>query len=176
MKISANITNTQEDLERYSDASDLQNLCRKHGLDGFELLPVEKNTLGIIPPDLALGVHLSYYSCWVDYWNKNTEAVLSEFGTIEEAERVFGSRQAIIDRYREQMDFAESINAEYVVFHVSDVSIEESVTYKLRHSDEEVVDTVLELISEIFDGKNYSFWFLVENLWWPGTDYDAFLK
>lgn len=169
MKIIANITNTSDDMERFQDGEDIRHFCQKHRINGMELLPVDGNTLGIIPDDLVIGVHLSYYNSWVDFWNNNEVGILSEFGTMEEARGVLGSgRQAIIDRYRAQLDFAESINAEYVVFHVSDVSIEETLTYKLRHSDEEVVKASLELINAILEGKQYSFQFLVENLWWPG--------
>jgi hypothetical protein len=169
MKIMTNITNTQSDMERYLDGEDLRGLCRAHRLDGFELLPVDGNILSIIPPDLISGIHLSYYNCWVDYWNKNEAGVISEFGTKEEAARVYGGgRQAIIDMYRRQLDFADSLNAEYVVFHVSDVSIAETVSYKFNHSDEEVAEAALELINEILDGRRCSFRFLIENLWWPG--------
>ncbi len=169
MKILANITNTEIDTDRFSDGEDIRGFCRTHGLDGLELLPADGNMLGKIPADLVTGLHLSYYSCWVDFWNGDEEGILSEFGTRDEAARVFGGgRQAIIDLYRSQLDFAESIGAEYVVFHVSDVSIEETLSYKMRHGDEEVAEASLELINAALDGKPYSFRFLIENLWWPG--------
>ncbi len=169
MKIMANITNTETDMERFSDGEDIKEFCRAHGLSGLELLPVDGNTLSKIPEGAAIGLHLSYYNCWVDFWNGNEQGILAEFGTMEEAGRVFGSgRQAMIDRYRAQLDFAESIGAEYVVFHVSDVSIEETLSYKMRHGDEEVAEASLELINAILDSRPYSFYFLIENLWWPG--------
>jgi hypothetical protein len=74
----------------------------------------------------------------------------------------------MVNRYRAQLDFAQSLNAEYVVYHVSDVSIAESVSYMFRHKNREVIDAALELINMILDGGHYSFKFLVENLWWPG--------
>lgn len=164
-----NITNSIYDLERFADESDLRSFCKKHGLNGLELLTVEDLSLGIIPSDLVTGVHLSYYNCWVDFWNGNEARVLAEFENMEEAKRVYGGgREAIVKKYKAELDFAESVGAEYVVFHVSDVSIEESLTYKLLHTDEEVIKATLELISAMLEGGEYSFHFLVENLWWPG--------
>jgi sugar phosphate isomerase/epimerase len=171
MKIAANITNTSHDLERYKDEEDIRQYCRAHSIDGLELLPIDGNFLGIIPKEAVLGLHLTYHNAWVDFWNGEEEGVLSEFGTIEEAKRQLGSsREEIIKRYKAQLDFAESINAKYVVFHVSDVSIEETLSYRLKHSDEEVVKASLELINSVIEGGRYSFYFLTENLWWPGLN------
>jgi sugar phosphate isomerase/epimerase len=156
-------------MERYSDCNDIRRFCRKHRLDGLELLPYGNNTLGVIPADMVVGVHLSFFNSWVDFWNRNEAGVLAEFGAWETAEEILGSdRQALVDRYKAQLDFAESLKVEYVVFHVSDVSIAESVSYMFSHTDVEVIDTALELINAILDGGRYSFRFLVENLWWPG--------
>lgn len=169
MKITTNITNTSFDTERFTDADDVRCFCEKHCLNGLELLPFGENTLGVIPADTIVGVHLSYYNCWVDFWNNNEDGVLAEFGTWETARTVLGTdRQALIDRYKAQLDFAESVGTEYVVFHVSDVSIAESVRYLFNHTDAQVIDAALELINAILDGGCYSFQFLVENLWWPG--------
>jgi hypothetical protein len=138
-------------------------------LDGLELLPYEENTLGIIPTDMIVGVHLSYYSSWVDFWNGNEAGVLDEFGSWETARRTLGTdRWALVDRYKAQLEFAENLGAEYVVFHVADVSIAESIRYVFSHTDAEVITAALELINAILDGGQYSFHFLVENLWWPG--------
>jgi hypothetical protein len=79
-----------------------------------------------------------------------------------------GGRQAIIDRYRAQLEFAKSVGAEYVVFHVSDVSLQEAVSYRFLHSDEEVIKASLELINAVLGKRRYPFCFFVENLWWPG--------
>jgi sugar phosphate isomerase/epimerase len=168
MLIMTNITNSPSDTERFTDGEDIRAFCREHRLDGLELLPVGVNDPGIIPADRIVGLHLSYYSCWVDYWNGNVAGVTAEFGGTETADRLFGGRQAIVDRYRAQLDFAERLKVKYVVFHVSDVSMRESVSYRLRHSDEKVVAAALELIRAILGNECYSFSFLVENLWWPG--------
>jgi len=169
MIISTNITNTESDVERFGGESDVRAFCLKHRLDGFELLPYFENTLGVVPEDLVSGVHLSYYNAWVDFWNGDTAAVIEEFGDIETAKAsIADSPEALVAKYIAQLDFAESIGAKYVVFHVSDVTLAETVTYKFSHTDEQVIDASLGLINAILKGGNYSFYFLVENLWWPG--------
>ena len=60
------------------------------------------------------------------------------------------------------------MGARYVVFHVSDVSPEETLTYRRLHSDETVIDASAELLNLLFKGSEYSFELLLENLWWPG--------
>jgi len=54
------------------------------------------------------------------------------------------------------------------VFHVSDVSIEEGYTYRWRHTSEEVIDAVVEIVNALLGGRADGFDFLLENLWWPG--------
>jgi hypothetical protein len=169
MKITTNITNTSFDTERFTDGDDVRRFCNRHNLNGLELMPCGENTLGIVPADCLVGVHLSFHNSWVDFWNGNEAGVLAEFGNRDAAEKVLGAdRQAIIDKYKSQLDFAERAGAEYVVFHVSDVSIAEAVSYRFNHTDAQVIDASLELINAILEGGRYSFQFLVENLWWPG--------
>jgi hypothetical protein len=169
MKITTNITNTSFDMERFTDGDDIRTFCGKYRLDGLELLPYGENTRGIIPADMIVGVHLSYYSFWVDFWRNEEAGVLAEFGDWKTAQKFLGrDRQSLVNKYRAQLDFAESLGAEYVVFHVADVSIAESVSYLFDHTDAQVIDASLELINAILNTGGYSFQFLVENLWWPG--------
>ena len=60
------------------------------------------------------------------------------------------------------------MGAKYLVFHVSDVSIEEGYTYRWRHTLEEVVDGAAEVINVLFKGAEDGPDLLLENLWWPG--------
>jgi len=169
MKITTNITNTYFDVGRFKGDDDVRDFCRRHRLDGFELLPYEVNTLGVVPADMVVGVHLSYCNCWVDFWTGNLDDILEEYGDLETVRQVLGAdRSEFVEKYRLQLDFAESIGAKYVVFHVSDVSMEEALSYSFKHSDEQVIEATVELINEMLDGGGYSFMFLVENLWWPG--------
>jgi hypothetical protein len=66
------------------------------------------------------------------------------------------------------MEYAEAMGAEYVVFHVNDVSNEEVISYEWEHTDEEVIRAVAEIVNELTRGKNYHFKLLFENLFTPG--------
>ena len=165
-----NLTNTSYDLERFSGAEDLDAYCAKYGLDGVELMPWGENNAGYIPKSRIVGVHLGYFPCWVDFWRGDEEALLREYGSLEEVRARFGGDdpRVLVDFYRRQFAFAREVGARYVVFHVSDVSLEETLSYQFLHTDEQVVRASLELISQALGDEDWDFEFLAENLWWPG--------
>lgn len=165
-----NLTNTVYDLERYRDADDVRAFLRAFSLDGLEVMPWGENALSFLPPDAVPGLHLGYFPCWVDFYRGREEAVLREFGTMQAAYDRFGGEapEAIVDFFRRQLDFAEALHVKYVVFHVSDVSIRETVSYRFAHTDEEVIDASAEVLNRAMAGRTYSFELLLENLWWPG--------
>lgn len=76
--------------------------------------------------------------------------------------------EGLLAQFRAELDYAKAMGARYVVFHVSDVSPEETLTYRRLHSDETVIDASAELLNLLFKGSEYSFELLLENLWWPG--------
>lgn len=165
-----NLTNTTYDLERYRDADDVRAFLRAFSLDGLEVMPWGENTLSFLPPDAVPGLHLGYFPCWVDFYRGREAAVRQEFGTMQAAYDRFGGEtpEAIVRFFRQQLDFAESLHVNYVVFHVSDVSIRETVSYRFAHTDEEVIDASAEVLNRATEGRSYSFELLLENLWWPG--------
>lgn len=71
------------------------------------------------------------------------------------------------------MDYAQEIGAKYVVFHVSNVSILETLTRKFDYSDKEVIEATIDLVNQLFTGKDYDFEFLLENLPWPGLNFSS---
>ena len=170
MKKMINLTSSPDDLSRYDGAEDLKSFCEKYGCDGYEYQNLGGETECLIPEELVIGVHLLSFNCWVDMWKGREDALIQEYGSIEKAEQVYGGygRQALINKFRENLEFARRVKARYVVFHVCEVKIEESYTYKFAYTDEEVVSAVCELVNELLDGQGYEFDFLMENLWWPG--------
>ena len=69
------------------------------------------------------------------------------------------------------MKIAHQYDVEYVVFHVSEASIEESFTWNYYYSDEEVVDATAELLNELFKNEDGKIALLLENLWQPGLKF-----
>lgn len=152
-----NLTTSNCDLERYSSADDLRSFYTDHGCGGLELMPLpymedgvfkDADTLQLIQPDMITGVH----ACCINDW-------------------MYLDRASLIKHYRKDLEYARKTGAEYVVFHITQISFRESFTYQMEHGDDEVIDAAADLINELLDGHSYSFWFLMENLWWPGLTF-----
>lgn len=148
MKTIMNFTTFSDDLERYKNAEELRNFYGQYGCSGIELTPCDGNLPALVRPDMITGLHLYCLSDWIDM-----------------------PRAEVIAHYRPGLELARRTKAEYVVFHVTQVSPEECVTYQLKHEDEEVIRTAASLINDLLDGQEYDFHFLMENLWWPGLNF-----
>ena len=171
MKTMFNLTTSSDDMERFSSREDLLDLMR--GFDGVELMQFEEDSREIIPKERVIGLHMGYFPCWFDFWKGNEKALLKEFDSPENWEKVYGGkdRNAILERFRKDLEWAHYYGAEYVVFHVSECTIEESFTWNYQHSDEEVIDATIEVINELLCDEDGSLVFLVENLWQPGLTF-----
>ena len=172
MKTLFNITTSDDDLQRFESAEDLESMLN-YGFDGVELMYFGEDEKKIIKKDKVIGYHMHFFPFWLDFWKGNEERLLREFDKKETWEQYYGgtSREAIIQRYREDLKYAHQYGAEYVVFHVSEASIEESFTWNYHYSDEEVVDATAELLNELFKNEDGKIALLLENLWQPGLQF-----
>lgn len=149
-----NFTTSPDDVQRYASSGDLEGFYRSYGLCGLEVMPLSfqdgaAEACPVIVPGMVVGVHSCSISDWMEL-----------------------DRGYLLEHYRRDLQYARRMRAEYVVFHVSQVSLEESFTWQMRHTDEEVIDASCELINELLAGEEEdSFWFLLENLWWPGLTF-----
>ncbi len=168
MKISFNLTTCGEDLDRFKDRGAL--LRQLEGFDGLELLCCDEDPRALIPPERVVGVHMCFFPYWLDFWRGDKAACLREFGGEKAMTAYYGgdTREALLTRFRRDLDAAARYGAEYVVFHVSDAAVEESFTGRYRHSDEEVADAACELLNTLFEGRSEGPLLLLENLWQPG--------
>lgn len=80
-------------------------------------------------------------------------------------------RNHIVCYFKNDCDNANKMNVEYVVFHVSNVSIYETITYELEHDDKTIIDASIEIINQVLENSSYTFEFLIENLWWNGLNF-----
>lgn len=126
-----------------------------------------------LPPDLLGGWHLTFYPDWLDFYREDRAALRRKFGSPEAAYAFYGGSapDTLLNAYRADLARARALGAAYVVFHVSDVSIEEGYTYSWLHSDEEVLDASAEIVNELLRGVPPDFDFLMENQWWPGLTF-----
>lgn len=148
MKFCMNFTTSPDDMKRYRDTEDLQDFYRRHHCDGLELMPINGGAPHLIRPDMVVGVHANCITDWMGM-----------------------DMDRLVNHYRKDLRYAKKIHAKYVVFHVTQVAFGESLTYQMKHTDEEVIDAAARLINRLLDGADYDFYFLMENLWWPGLNF-----
>lgn len=168
MKTQFNITSMKWDLQRYKSRADFQKVLE--GFDGVELMDYGDDIGTMIEVEDIIGLHMRCPHYWLDFWNGDRRRCVQEFGSMEQAFAYFGGsrRQALVDAFLQDWNRALEHRAEYVVYHVSDVSTQESLSGKFFHRDEEVIDAVCELINQALPEDAAGPWLLLENLWYPG--------
>lgn len=169
MKITFNITTDNEDLRRFSSSADLKQYML-HDFYGVELMYLGNDDNNIILPEFVAGLHMNYFPFWLDFYKGNYERVEAEFDTLENAYAYYGGKDknAVISKFKDELKIAKKYGAEYVVFHVSEASFYENLSFNFFHSDEEVVDAAAEILNAVFDGENSGILLLTENLWQSG--------
>ena len=171
MKTQFNITTSSCDLDRFVSREDF--LALLEGFDGVELMVYDEDERNLIRPEDVVGLHMSSFYCWLDFWQGNVDRCLQEFGTEEAMYAYYGgeTRQALIDRFRVDLVNAKKYGAEYMVYHVADSNSLETLTRQYAHTDEEVIDAACELINAALDGVIDGPMLLLENLWEPGLTF-----
>ncbi len=170
MKLIMNMTTSSYDTQRYRDNADLKDFYKGLRLDGLELLQYGEDEKGIIQPEDVIGVHLRYFTSWVDLWKGDQNRLLQEFDNWDTVTKIYGgtTRESLIDFYKNNLQSAAKFSPEYLVFHVSECGIAEFVKKEFHYSDEDVVDSVIELVNEISESIKGEPLLLFENLWYCG--------
>lgn len=155
----------------FEEYPDLPEACREIGCDGVELVWGGEEAPPQIPKGLTVGYHLTFWPDWLDFWLGDEEALKRKFGSKEAWTAFYGGadgRETLLAGYRADLERAVRVGAEYVVFHVSNVSLEEGYTYRWQHSHEQVIDTAGQVLGLLLSEGELPFPILVENQWWPG--------
>ena len=157
-------------LRTYGSWEALGRVVKELELDGLEFIADPDNLPEDIPPDLVSGYHMTFYVDWLDFWRQDETALMRKFGSWEAVNEVYrGTKpEDLLRHFREDLALGIRLKAPYMVFHVSDVSLEEGYTYRWLHTDQEVLDGAIEFINLLLEGVEPTFDFLVENQWWPG--------
>ncbi|KIR02470.1 hypothetical protein P261_01285 [Lachnospiraceae bacterium TWA4] len=150
MKTTINMTAYSDDTDRYESAEDLRSFYKKFGCFGLELMPAYdmKPDPKIVEHDMIVGVHCRCLIDWIDL-----------------------SLEELVKHYKSDLDYAKEVGAEYVVFHISQTTYKENLIGRYSHTDEEIVDACCKLINALLDEQDYSFYFLMENLWYSGLTF-----
>ena len=152
-----------------NDYSQLKVFLDSNGLDGVEIILYGDYDLNNIDISLIKGLHLSYWPAWIDYWKGNQEVLKKDFIDKDSLKLYYcmNKPNEMIDWYKREYQCASILKAEYMVFHVSHVSLPEVFTHQHSYSDKAVLDTAAELINLSFvDQEGPAL--LFENLSWPG--------
>ncbi|WP_303006273.1 TIM barrel protein [Romboutsia ilealis] len=166
-----NLSTYQYDMDRYNNNyKNVNKFLEDNNLNAIELFGLQLYSEELIPKDKIKGVHLMHYPVWLDFWNEDEDGIFEEFNSKEDIINYYGKldKKVIVDKYREEIKIAEKLNAEYAVFHVSNVRTKHCFNYEFTYTDKEVVDATIEIVNEIFRGLNTNITILFENLWWPG--------
>lgn len=161
-----------EILAEYGGWLRLQREAAALGCAGIEGIWAGEDIPADIPVDLVQGYHLTFFPDWLDMYRNRQEVIKNKFGSMTVAFEHYGGwgPDCLLRKYREDLARAEQLRPRYLVFHVSDVSLEEGFTYQWQHSNDEVIEAALEVINALLaDYAAAAPWeFLVENQWWPG--------
>lgn len=166
-----NLSTYKYDMDRYNNNyENINKFLKNHNIDAIELFAPLGYSEELIPKNKIKGVHLKHYPIWLDFWNGNKKGMLEDFGSEKDLIKNYGgeNKKAIINQYKEEIKIAESLNAEYVVFHVSNVKLKHCYNYNFTYTDKDVIDATIELVNEIFKDLDTDITILFENLWWPG--------
>jgi len=167
------MTTDHYDLTRYKSQTEFKQFMA--GFDGIELMHFDEDTENLIAPDMVVGLHTKMVNYWIDLWRGNHEARLCEHGTEEVSEKYYGvaTSEHLVDNFKDELELAFRYGAEYMVLHVSNSAIVESITRKFRECDEEIIDAFCEIVNSAFDGIKDGPALLFENLWYPGLTFTA---
>lgn len=172
MKYTYNMTTSREDLERYADEADF---CRQlRGFDGVELMVFGEDERHVLPEGSVLGLHMNCRAGWLDFWNRDEAALIREYDDLDTCRAQFGGTldpQRLVEEFRRDHALAKRFGAEYMVYHLSDCTLEETFTQRFRHRDEEVIDAAAAIINEATAGSDGGVLLLLENLWLPGLTF-----
>ena len=167
---STNFPLSNYSLRSYGSWDALAKIVTGLGLDGLEVIADPDDLADDIPRSLVAGYHMRFFPDWVDFFRQDKAALIRKFGSLSFARDFYrcSTPEEMIRDFRDDLRLGIRLGAPYMVFHVSDVSLEEGYTYRWEHTDREVLDAAIELINEILRGVAPTFDFLVENQWWPG--------
>lgn len=157
-------------LAEYDGWPALRQELRALRCDGLEAIWGGEAFPAGLPQDLVIGYHLTFFPDWLDFWREDEMALRRKFGSLEAVRAFYGGWGAehLLRYYQDDLARAQQLGAQYVVFHVSDVSVGEDYTYRWLHESREVIDAAAELANRLLPAHDAGFAFLMENQWWPG--------
>lgn len=140
------------------------------GLDGVENLIYGTVPAAIPFRRVTRGVHLKYWTYWVDLWRGEEERLSENFPSREARAAFYGARDrdGWIETVRANIRAALAENPRYLVWHIQDCTNGEAWSRNFHYTDREVLQAAAELYQECRDLIPDGVSVLFENIFWPG--------
>lgn len=138
-------------------------------LDGIEQLIYDNNMI-LKYKELTIGVHLEYWSYWIDFWWNNQQRLDYIFESNEEKKHYYKAQNIYewIEYIKKNITLALNLKPQYLVWHVSEANVQEIFTYNFYYNDRPVLLATSEVFNEVAKIIPDNVLILFENLWWPG--------
>ena len=138
-------------------------------LDGIEQLIYDNNMI-LRYKELTIGVHLEYWSYWIDFWWNNQQRLDYIFESNEEKKHYYKAQNIYewIEYIKKNITLALNLKPQYLVWHVSEANVQEIFTYNFYYNDRQVLLATSEVFNEVAKIIPDNVLILFENLWWPG--------
>lgn len=138
-------------------------------LDGIEQLIYDNNMI-LKYKESTIGVHLEYWSYWIDFWWNNQQRLDYIFESNEEKKHYYKAQNIYewIEYIKKNITLALNLKPQYLVWHVSEANVQEIFTYNFYYNDSQVLLATSEVFNEVAKIIPDNVLILFENLWWPG--------
>lgn len=138
-------------------------------LDGIEQLIYDNNMI-LKYKESTIGVHLEYWSYWIDFWWNNQQRLDYIFESNEEKKHYYKAQNIYewIEYIKKNITLAMNLKPQYLVWHVSEANVQEIFTYNFYYNDRQVLLATSEVFNEVAKIIPDNVLILFENLWWPG--------
>lgn len=138
-------------------------------LDGIEQLIYDNNMI-LKYKESTIGVHLEYWSYWIDFWWNNQQRLDYIFESNEEKKHYYKAQNIYewIEYIKKNITLALNLKPQYLVWHVSEADVQEIFTYNFYYNDRQVLLATSEVFNEVAKIIPDNVLILFENLWWPG--------
>ena len=114
------------DMNRFNDRNALKHFYADKGIDGIELMLCGNQSISEkITCSDVIGIHLSFFPSWLDFWVGNRKALNREYGEEKIWREYYGGDEQtdLLKKWEQELEIAHRLNVKYVVFHVSESTL-----------------------------------------------------
>ena len=169
-----NLSNDASDLHNLLDNSpvNLLTFLQAHHLDGIEFMRCAPWNPAFYPREIIKGVHLWFYTNWLDFFLGNEAGLRQEFCDAEAVRYAYGGEVSDwLALLRLNVRQAAELKPAYVVFHVANVRPNEMYSRRFHYDSAQVISATARLANLICADLPADISLLYENLWWPGLTF-----